>query len=92
MARRGHTPKRAPLPDPVFQSPLVTRFINNLMLDGKKSTAETIFYSASLVPPIIFVVNPTISLRDVGPCTYKCNSFGQGIDVPVHAVDSFDLT
>ena len=46
MARRGHTPKRAPLPDPVFQSPLVTRFINNLMLDGKKSTAETIFYSA----------------------------------------------
>jgi small subunit ribosomal protein S7 len=34
------------LPDPVFQSPLVTRFINNLMLDGKKSTAETIFYSA----------------------------------------------
>jgi len=46
MARRGHTPKRAPLPDPVFQSPLVTRFINNLMLDGKKSTAESIFYSA----------------------------------------------
>jgi small subunit ribosomal protein S7 len=34
------------LPDPVFQSPLVTRFINNLMLDGKKSTAEAIFYSA----------------------------------------------
>ena len=46
MARRGHTPKRAPFPDPVFQSPLVTRFINNLMLDGKKSTAETIFYGA----------------------------------------------
>ena len=46
MARRGHTPKRPPLPDPVFQSPLVTKFINNLMLDGKKSTAESIFYGA----------------------------------------------
>jgi small subunit ribosomal protein S7 len=46
MARRGHTPKRPPLPDPVFQSALVTRFINNLMFDGKKSVAETIFYGA----------------------------------------------
>ena len=46
MARRGHVAKRAPFPDPVFQSPLVTRFINNLMMDGKKSIAETIFYGA----------------------------------------------
>jgi len=46
MPRRGHIPKKPPLPDPVFQSPLVTKFINNLMLDGKKSTAESIFYGA----------------------------------------------
>ena len=33
-------------PDPRFQSPTVTKFINNLMLDGKKSVAERIFYTA----------------------------------------------
>jgi small subunit ribosomal protein S7 len=46
MPRRTQIPKREPLPDPVFQSPLVTRFINNMMLGGKKSTAQTIFYNA----------------------------------------------
>ena len=46
MPRRGHVPKRKVLPDPVYQSPLVTRFINCMMLSGKKSTAEQIFYDA----------------------------------------------
>ena len=46
MPRRGFIPKRETLPDPVYQSPLVTRFINCLMYDGKKSTAESIFYGA----------------------------------------------
>src|SRR5512136_3480471 len=46
MPRRGNIPKREVLPDPVYQSPLVTRFINCLMYDGKKSTAESIFYGA----------------------------------------------
>ena len=46
MPRRGHVPKREILPDPVYQSALVTRFINCLMLDGKKSTAERAFYRA----------------------------------------------
>lgn len=46
MPRRGTVPKRDVLPDPVYQSPLVTRFINCIMLDGKKSTAEQIFYGA----------------------------------------------
>jgi small subunit ribosomal protein S7 len=46
MPRRGFIPKREVLPDPVYQSPLVTRFINCLMHDGKKSTAESIFYGA----------------------------------------------
>jgi small subunit ribosomal protein S7 len=46
MPRRGLIPKREILPDPIFQSPLVTRFINCMMLDGKKSTAERTFYSA----------------------------------------------
>jgi len=34
------------LPDPVYQSPLVTKFINCMMLDGKRSTTERIFYGA----------------------------------------------
>jgi small subunit ribosomal protein S7 len=46
MPRRAQIPKREPLPDPVFQSPLVTRFINNMMMGGKKSTAQSIFYKA----------------------------------------------
>ena len=46
MPRRGFIPKREVLPDPVYQSPLVTRFINCLMHEGKKSTAESIFYGA----------------------------------------------
>ena len=46
MPRRGHIAKREILPDPVYQSPLVTKFINCMMYDGKKSTAEQIFYGA----------------------------------------------
>ena len=46
MPRRGHVPKRKALPDPIYQSPLVTKFINCMMLDGKRSPAESIFYTA----------------------------------------------
>lgn len=46
MPRRREVPKRKVLPDPKFGSEQVTKFINALMLDGKKSTAEGIFYSA----------------------------------------------
>jgi small subunit ribosomal protein S7 len=46
MPRRGHVAKREKLPDPIYQSPLVTRFINSMMTQGKKSIAEQIFYGA----------------------------------------------
>jgi len=46
MSRRGRIVKRQPIPDPVFASLLVTRFINTMMIDGKKSLAERIFYTA----------------------------------------------
>lgn len=46
MSRKGKAPKREILPDPVFGSEIVTRTINKIMWDGKKSTAERIFYSA----------------------------------------------
>jgi len=44
--RKQRAKKRPLLPDPKFQDPLVTRFVNNLMYDGKKSTAYAVFYDA----------------------------------------------
>ncbi len=44
--RKSKPKKRILLPDPKFANPEVTRFVNNLMLDGKKSIAYTIFYDA----------------------------------------------
>lgn len=46
MARRREIPKREILPDPIYSSQLVTRFINVVMKDGKKSIAERILYNA----------------------------------------------
>ena len=44
--RKSKPKKRIILPDPKFNDTLVTRFVNNMMYDGKKSTAYTIFYDA----------------------------------------------
>ena len=44
--RKRKAKKRPLLPDPKFNDQLVTRFVNNLMWDGKKSTALKIFYEA----------------------------------------------
>jgi len=46
MPRKGHIAKREPLADPVYQSTLVNKFVNSMMWDGKKSTAQGIFYNA----------------------------------------------
>ena len=46
MPRRRYPTKREILPDPVYSSQLVTRFINSILRGGKKSTAESIFYGA----------------------------------------------
>lgn len=46
MPRKGAAPKRLILPDPIYGSELAQRFINRMMLDGKKVKAEHIFYSA----------------------------------------------
>jgi small subunit ribosomal protein S7 len=46
MPRRRVAERREVLPDPVYNSALVTKFINGVMWDGKKSTAEGIFYGA----------------------------------------------
>ena len=46
MPRRREVPKRPILPDPKYGETLVTKFMNNVMKDGKKSTAESIVYGA----------------------------------------------
>ena len=46
MPRRGNIAKRDVLPDPLYNSKLVTRLINNVMLDGKKGVAQKIVYGA----------------------------------------------
>lgn len=46
MARKNRAEVRKVLPDPVYSSLLVTKFINGLMLEGKKAVAETIFYKS----------------------------------------------
>ena len=46
MPRRGFVPKRDVLPDPLYNSKLVTKLVNNIMYDGKKSTAQKIVYGA----------------------------------------------
>ena len=46
MPRRGNVPKREILPDPVYNSVLVTKLINSIMLDGKKGVAQKVVYGA----------------------------------------------
>lgn len=46
MPRKGPVPKRDVLPDPIYNSKLVTRLINRIMIDGKRGVAQTILYDA----------------------------------------------
>ncbi|MBQ1508786.1 MAG: 30S ribosomal protein S7 [Erysipelotrichaceae bacterium] len=46
MPRKGHIAKRDVLVDPIYNSKLVTRLINKIMLDGKKGVAQSILYNA----------------------------------------------
>ena len=46
MPRRREIPKRQILPDPVYNNELVAKMVNKVMLDGKRNTAERIFYNA----------------------------------------------
>ena len=46
MPRKGPVPRRDVLPDPIYNSKLVTRLINRIMIDGKKGIAQKILYNA----------------------------------------------
>src|SRR5215217_7714859 len=70
MPRRRVAERREVLPDPVYCSPLVTKFISGVMWEGKKSVAESIFYNAMRE---IDNVKPTVEVksRRVGGSTYQ---------------------
>ena len=46
MPRRGNVPKREVLPDPLYNSVLVTKLVNSIMVDGKKGVAQKVVYGA----------------------------------------------
>ena len=86
MSRRREIPKRNILPDPKFGSELLTKFINMLMVDGKKSTAEKIVYGAldfigekskgeavDVLQQALDNVSPSVEVksRRVGGATYQ---------------------
>ena len=86
MPRKGPAPKRPLIVDPVYNSPLVSQLVNKVLLDGKKSTAERIVYSAlegcrdkTGTDPVITLkraldnVRPTLEVRSrrVGGATYQ---------------------
>ncbi len=64
MPRKGPAPKRVLKPDEVFGSRLVTRFINKILLGGRKSAAEKIFYGAMELAAEQTGENPLVALRN----------------------------
>ena len=86
MPRRGRISKRDVLPDPLYKSKLVTKLVNNVMLDGKKGVAQKIVYDAFATveektgknPLEVFIaalenIMPTLEVkaRRVGGSTYQ---------------------
>ena len=86
MPRKGPAPRRPLVADPVYQSPLVTQLVNKVLVDGKKSIAETIVYGAlegcrekTGTDPVLTLkraldnVKPAIEVkpRRVGGATYQ---------------------
>lgn len=64
MPRKGPVPKRRVRPDHVFGSQMATRFINKILLDGKKTAAEEIFYGAMQLVAERSNANPLEVLRN----------------------------
>ena len=86
MPRRGNVPKREILPDPIYNSVLVTKLVNSIMLDGKKGVAQKVVYGAFDIvkeqtgkePPEVFTtamdnIMPSLEVkaRRVGGATYQ---------------------
>ena len=68
MARRREIPKREPMPDPKYGSTLLAKFVNTVMMSGKKSVAEAIVYGALAI------------IKDKVPSEEPLTVFNQAID------------
>ena len=102
MARRRKAQKREVLPDPKFQNKLVTKFVNNIMLDGKKSLAQNIFYNAleqaakmvnstdqtAVFNKVMENVRPLLEVRSrrVGGATYQVP-----VEIPQHRQEALAM-
>ena len=74
MPRKGHTQKRDVLADPLYNNKVVTKLINNVMLDGKKGVAQKIVYGAfARVEEAMNNVMPALEVkaRRIGGATYQ---------------------
>ena len=86
MPRRGNVPKREVLPDPIYNSVLVTKLVNSIMLDGKKGVAQKVVYGAfdiikektekdplDVFPTALENIMPSLEVkaRRVGGATYQ---------------------
>ena len=79
MSRRNRAPKRDILPDPKFKSQVVAKFVNHIMLDGKKSVAEKIVYGAF---DKINLAGNNIVLATAHPCKFP-DAIKKAINVKV---------
>ena len=68
MPRRGNVAKRDVLPDPMYNSKLVTRLINNIMYDGKKGVAQKIVYEAAPAFGLLAPYLERACIRFATPC------------------------
>ena len=98
MPRKGHIAKRDVLPDPLYNSKLVTKLINSIMLDGKKGTAQKILYGAFIKVGEITDQPPKEvfeeALKNIMP-TFEVKSRrigGQNYQVPVEVRDERKYT
>ena len=72
MPRRGNVPKREVLPDPLYNSILVTKLTNSIMLDGKKGVAQKVVYGAFDIVKEKTGKDPLeVKARRVGGATYQ---------------------
>lgn len=102
MARRHNATRRVITPDPKFQDRIVAKFINNLMMDGKKTLAQRIFYEALAKASEIVAnsdelevfnkalenVRPTVEVRSrrVGGATYQVP-----VEIPQYRQDALAI-
>ena len=105
MSRRNRAVKREVLPDPLYNSTLVTKIINQVMKDGKKGIAQSIVYSAmknaseklnddamNVLTTAIENIKPKLAIRWLVMCARKRNERGMQSRLGAEIVDAFNQT